>query len=303
MSLSRLLAIGVLSSCPFALHGQTYTGRIGSGGSPAVPVHAGGTVVVAVALSDGLVLAADSRLVVTFTNIVPPYKVASDYAPKLFSIGQVAIATYGEAFISGRSIASYISEFEASLKGPTPMDVDETVKRFSTFFGAYYDKQKLASNSPLITGFIFAGYDKNGKGRLIEVVFPQPRDPVDQDNTKDKQGAMWRGQTDVIFRLIKGYDQLIGNMPAILTLPDDKKKEFVTEIGQIEYAIPFQYMMLQDGIDFALTLVQTTVDMQRFSFGTSGNPGSIPGVGGTVDVLAVTPTGLTWIRKKALTAK
>jgi hypothetical protein len=97
--------------------------------------HAGGTVVVAVALSDGLVLAADSRLTITLPKgVTPEYKVASDYAPKLFNIGQVAIASFGDAFVSARSIASYISELEASLKGSPPANVDEMTKQFETFF-------------------------------------------------------------------------------------------------------------------------------------------------------------------------
>jgi GH25 family lysozyme M1 (1,4-beta-N-acetylmuramidase) len=61
--------------------------------------------------------------------------------------------------------------------------------------------------------------------------------------------------------------------------------------------------MLQDGIDLAMTLVQATVDMQRFSFGTSSATGAIPGVGGSVDMLAVNPTELTWVKKKSLTTR
>jgi 20S proteasome alpha/beta subunit len=118
MFLSRFAALVTMASCPFTLHAQTYVGRPGTSSST---THAGGTVVVAVSLSDGLVLAADSRLTITFPKgVTPEYKVASDYAPKLFNIGQVAIASFGDAFVSARSIASYISELEASLKGSPP---------------------------------------------------------------------------------------------------------------------------------------------------------------------------------------
>jgi hypothetical protein len=260
-------------------------------------------VVVAVALSDGLVLAADSRLTLVVPNMAPGYKIASDFSPKLFSVGQVAIGTYGEAFLLGRSTASFVSEFEAGTKASLPMDVEETAKKFSAFFGKYYEKQKQDPKTIPSIGFIFAGYDKGGTGKILEVSFPNPKDPVSPNNTHDSQGAIWRGQTDVISRLIKGYDPMIGAFPSVQALPDDKKTQFVKELSDIEYAIPFQYLMLQDGIDFALMLVQTTVDVQRFSFGTSGASGAIPGVGGTVDVLVVTPKELTWVRKKALTAK
>jgi len=72
-------------------------------------------------------------------------------------------------------------------------------------------------------------------------------------------------------------------------LPAPDQQEFVKELGQFEYYIPFNFLPLQDGIDLALSLVQTTVDVQRFSFGPVAHPGDIPGVGGTVDVLAITP--------------
>jgi hypothetical protein len=300
---SQFLRILILASCVLPLQAQTNSGTSGAASTSIRASRSGGTVVVSIALSDGLVMAADSRLTITYPTVSPGYKIASDYAPKLFSLGRIAIATYGEAFVSGRSISSYISEFDASLRKPNAMDLDETAKDFSAFFGKYYDKQQPGPTATLPIGFIFAGYDKNGVGKLLEISFPNSRESLVQHNTNDSQGAIWRGQTDVIVRLIKGYDPLFGNLPTILAMPDDKKNALGKEIGQIEYSIPFQYMMLQDGIDFALTLVQTTVDMQRFSFGTAGSNGSIPGVGGTVDVLVVTPTELTWVRRKSLTAK
>jgi hypothetical protein len=108
-----VLVLAILSSCAPMLQAQTYMGRMGTGGRPLQAEHAGGTVVVAVAVADGLVLAADSRLTVANPIWVPTYKVASDSAAKLFSVGKVGIATFGEAFILGRSINSFVSESES----------------------------------------------------------------------------------------------------------------------------------------------------------------------------------------------
>jgi hypothetical protein len=301
MFLRRFAVLVTMASCPLTLQAQTYLEQPGTLSST---THAGGTVVVAVGLSDGLVLAADSRLTITFPKgVTPEYKVASDYAPKLFNIGQVAIASFGEAFVSARSIGSYVSALEASLKGSPPANVDDLAKQFVTFFGKYYEKETAQAHTSPDIGFIFAGYDKSGIGKVLEVDFPKPGAPKILNNTHDGQGATWHGQTDVISRLLKGVDPAVGNLPAWLTLPDEKQQALAKEIAGIEYQIPIQYMMLQDGVDFALTLVQATVDMQRFSFGTMTSPGSIPGVGGTVDVVVVTPTELIWVRKKSLTAK
>ena len=305
MSLARLFAIAALASCPVTLHAQTYVGRMSAGSSGPPEGNAKGTVVVAVALSDGLVLATDSRLTLTLPNVAQGYyKVASDSATKLFSIGHVAIATYCEAFLLGRSVNSFVAEFEASLKDTKSIDVEETGKRFAEFFGKYYDQETKTKPAGLLTGFIFAGYNKSGTGVLLQVEFPLLRIPKPlPQNTHDKQGAIWFGQTDVIQRLVKGYDPLLGGLPSVTSLNEAQQKQFAQDLAGIEYLIPFNYFMLQDGIDFALTMVQTTVDMQRFSFGTSASMGAIPGVGGTVDVIAVTPNELTWVRRKTLVAK
>jgi hypothetical protein len=53
-------------------------------------------------------------------------------------------------------------------------------------------------------------------------------------------------------------------------------------------------------LSFALSLVRTTVEMQRFADGTMGQPGQILNVGGAVDVLVITPAELQWIRRKRI---
>jgi hypothetical protein len=287
---------------------STYIGNL-AGGSASVTqqdggvVSVGGTVVVGAALSDGLILAADSRQTVLFPfGVQPSYKVVSDYANKLFSVGKVGIATYGEAFILGRSIESFVVEFSATA--PKNADVNETAKSFSQYFGKYYDQQVAQQKNlgPQL-GFILAGYDSSGIGRLLEIRFPANREPTAlAQNTHENQGLVFQGQTDVIRRLIMGYDPSLGAEPTLQKLSDADKEQLKTEIGNLEYYIPYNYLPLQDGIDITLTLVQATVDMQRFSFGTKAHPGDIPGVGGSVDVLTITPSAISWVRKKQLSA-
>jgi hypothetical protein len=304
MNRKPIIAALLLSACSLQLQAQTYSGRIGAG-STLLPEKAGGTVVVALALSDGLVLAADSRLTLTFAGTTKPeYKIASDSASKLFGVGNVGIAFYGEAFILERNISSFVSEFDASLKESKPSGIDETAKLFAAFFSKYYDQHNKATKQSPNIGFILAGYTNDGYGKLIELTYPEKRDPQELPNsTRKNQGAIWRGQIDVITRLIKGFDPAIGSLATFAGLEQPKQQAFVQELTGLQYHIPFAYLMLQDGIDLALMLVQTTVDIQRFSFGMLSSVGAIPGVGGAVDVIAITPTGLTWIRRKSLSAR
>jgi hypothetical protein len=59
-------------------------------------------------------------------------------------------------------------------------------------------------------------------------------------------------------------------------------------------------MPLQDAIDFTVLVIQTTSAIQRFSDGIQADPGDIPGVGGPIDVLVLTPDGPKWIKQKEL---
>jgi hypothetical protein len=299
------IACLLLSSFPQPGYGQNIPGGSGVPGFIARrdSTQVGGTVVVCLALSDGLVLAADSRLTITFSEgVTPNYKIGSDSAPKLFDIGKVAIASYGEAFLLKRSVGSIIADFDRTKE--TGTDVEDVAKRFTTFLKPIYDEHvKSVKNAPGV-GFIVAGYNKKGVGEFFDIFFPTSPDPkLLPQTTNNDQGIVWRGQTEVIQRLIKGFDPQIGTLAEFSKLSDGSKKNFAEELGTIEYYVPYNYLMVQDGIDLALSLVQVTVDMQRFSFGTRGSPGSIPGIGGSVDVLVINPSQLTWIKRKTLTAR
>jgi hypothetical protein len=201
----------------------------------------------------------------------------------------------------GRSIESFVVEYGPTA--PKNADVNEIAKGFSQYFGKYYDREVTEQKKIPQLGFILAGYDKGGVGRLVEIRFPANREPIVlAQNTHENQGLVFQGQTDVIRRLIFGYDPSLGASPTLNKLSDADKEQLKTELGNFEYYIPYNYLPLQDGIDIALSLVQATVDMQRFSFGTRAHPGDIPGVGGSVDVLTITPSAISWVRKKQLSA-
>jgi hypothetical protein len=115
-------------------------------------------------------------------------------------------------------------------------------------------------------------------------------------------GANWLGQTDVISRLILGFDTRIGDLPVMQSIstryPPD---ELRCQLGQLEYSIQWGTMTIQDAIDFCVLGIEITTAIQRFSDGIMGDPGDIPGVGGHIDIAAITPQeGFKWISKKEL---
>lgn len=261
------------------------------------------TLTIACATGDGLVLAADSR---TTISIGGQQRALSDFTHKVFQVGQVGISTYGWAFLDRRNIAGHMSEFARQLDelaGPI-----EVAARLNNFFGdlidrhiaAGYDAAPPAGVDEL--GFLVIGYE-DGIGAIIEVLLPSRQVSVALNTAAiPGPGAAWRGQTDVVQRVIKGasLDTL-----QIFATQDGAIMNYLAlapSLQKLQYQLHFNYMNLQDAIDFATFLIRTTIDAQRFAYGLAGNAGlsAWPGVGGPIEVLAITPDRWEWVQRTEL---
>lgn len=259
------------------------------------------TVALAIVSTDGVVVAADSR---TSQQLLKgsPVRVLSDYTHKVFKVGEHAIATYGWAFLEDRNIAGHMTQFAAETKDcESPADLAE---RLATFFGeridrhidAGRDKKPEPGENPL--GFLVGGIE-DGVGASFEVLLPS-RDVHPWHDTANP-GAVWRGQTDVIRRLVKGFDLENAAGLAALAGKTAEWDALRTELQGLEYIIPFGTMNLQDAVDFAVFLIRTTIDAQRLTHGIGAAPGSWPGVGGPIEIAVVTPhEGFRWLQRTAL---
>ena len=147
-----------------------------------------------------------------------------------------------------------------------------------------------------------AGYNSSGSHEVYNVYIPGETIKRRDSNEKGKEyGANWIGQTDVVSRIIKGWDARIFNVAIINEAIKQKgQEEIEKQLNNLEYAINWGAMPLQDAIDFSVLVIQTTSAIQRFSDGIQADPGDIPGVGGPIDVLVLTPDGAKWIKQKEL---
>jgi 20S proteasome alpha/beta subunit len=255
------------------------------------------TIVVAVACPEGLVLAADSRSSMFGER---GGRVATDYTQKVFSIGdRFGVVTFGYAFVDGNTIAGLMEEFEAQTKPPE--DIDEAVERLRDYFQDRLEKhfEALPHDKPPegadALGFMVGGYDDKGVGR-IKLLYLPTKTIHDGSSTAAREcGAHWDGETQVLSRLIKGWDAAsidISKWP----------QEQTDALQGAEYLTPFGRMALQDAVDFATFAIRTTIDMQRFSDGTVGSPGSFPTCGGTAELVAINRRGLQWLQETKLRA-
>ena len=261
------------------------------------------TIVVGVAAPDGMILAGDSRS--TYTDGTR-HRIASDFTQKVFTVCEsLGVATYGLNSIGQRTIAGLMDEFVTQLPEEAPRNGETIAASLGEFFDARFraevSEQDVAAweaSGNAAIGFLIAGYDTDGIGRIREVSIPGgavEEAPGDVEVNTALGGTLWRGQTDVIRRLVFGFD---GDLFAAAghQLPDDLDEP----ITALTYNLLFPITM-QDAVDFASFLIRTTIDMQRFSDGTTASPGYLPGCGGPIRILAVTRDGDQWVSPPVLT--
>lgn len=280
------------------------------------------TICVAVKVSEGLVLAADSTAAVqgsvrdasgqSATGILKTY----DHGRKLSHIKDYPIGTlsWGTALIGARSVESLIKEFEYTLHSvqeehekrreariagreeetPFTYDVRAIASGLMSHISEYYASEfENAPERPAL-GILVSGYS-SGKffpeQWLIDI--PHSAELIElrpDQNGRPSFGANWFGLTDAINRLHKGVDDR-----AILKLaqhqqsPPEEARRFFAEL---EYFVMFDGMPLQDAIDYATYLVNVTIGRFRFVIGA-------PLCGGEIDVAVITPNEFTWVQRKS----
>jgi len=147
-----------------------------------------------------------------------------------------------------------------------------------------------------------AGYNADGSHEVYNVYIPgETVKRRDSDQKGMEYGANWIGQTDVVSRIIKGWDPRILSSSFVSEAIKQKGQPLIEkQLNSLEYAINWGAMPLQDAVDFTVLAIQTTSAIQRFSDGIQADPGDIPGVGGPIDVLVLTPDGPKWVKQKEL---
>ncbi len=261
------------------------------------------TVNILVSTYDGLVIAADSRVTLTDSALV---RIASDTYQKIFQVGvRTGVSCSGAAFLVSRdghyrTIASVLSEFEAARMISDTSHVYPQVfaEDFKDHLLERFRSKETKTQSGQVELLVF-GYDEKSMRRVFEITVPVIARTSDEHVVIDATvtehfasgapGSVIKGQRDVYFRLIKGYDySLVG------------KKYFSDikgDLDRLRYDVRYDWMSLQDAIDFAVFIVRATIEAQRF------NQSSVMGVGGDIDVAVVTTDGFRWVQRKAITVE
>lgn len=258
---------------------------------------------VAVKGTEGIVLAADSRVTLTAKRgNAPEFPIHFDNATKLLTFGEpnlhVGAVTWGDAVIGTkpndlRTAHSFVPEFESGLPR-TRLTVEDFAKKLRDFYLDQWQNKMPADYQGSGMTFAIGGFDKDAPyGTMYKLNIPKQPDP--QEQSPNKFGVSWGGQPEYAARLIHGYDRnLLGLIKQKLKLTDKQIDSLVKTFRPLNMGIPYAVLSLQDCIDLAIFLVRTTIEAQSLSI-------TLRGVGGAIDVAVITRRdGLKIIQLKQL---
>lgn len=260
--------------------------------------------------AEGIVLAADSRVVLTATSDeASPNNVQRgfyDNATKLLRVsGQeyVGVVTYGAGAIvqeHPRTAHSLLPEFESGLSAANcgRLSVEDFANRLSDFFELQWRDSSMSPNhEPMV--FIVGGYNHGESyGRVYQFSVPADPSPLEVHAGKSQFGMIWGGQRQFADRLIQGFDE---HLPKVaqqaLELSDDQKATLEKQLKEnLQAPIPFPFLPLQDSVDLSILLIRTTMAVQNWVIGNRG-------VGGPIDVATVTRAdGFQPVQLKSISA-
>jgi len=237
------------------------------------------SLIIAVYVEEGLVLASDSRL--TFNNRIESTDNSgkltiveregvhhTDTAYKTFLCpNNIGISTSGTASINGKTITGYMENF-IRVKMSKGTNIDDVPKLLNDYFEQF---------KPLpVTTFFAAGYQPVNKD-FAQKLYRVPLGSKPEEFDTSKPGIVWDGEKDILSRLFS---------PLFL----EREGKYVPHEF---HEVPFNLYSLQDAIDFSQYAIKMTIDAMRFQM----RPKT---VGGEIDILVLKPNSSFWITHKEL---
>lgn len=250
------------------------------------------TIVASVKVRDGLILGTDSMTQISASTEQGPQLLKSySNARKLFQIGKrIAVATYGLGNIGNRSIESLVFDFSQTPEAEVD-SVQEIAGRLYNFVRGQYEAQFAGApaDQQQAVGFYVAGYSA-GEPFPVEFEFLLPRDagPI-AARPADAFGASWRGIDAPFTRLYKGFDPYV--LPARLEAKGLSQEDIqeVFDATGLETWVIYDGMPLQDAVNFAVWILDTTIGWATFQVGVAscGRPLQVATIGAD--------TGFRWV--------
>lgn len=253
------------------------------------------TIVTCVKVRDGLVLGTDSMAHIQRGG---RFLRSFEHSTKLYQIGSlpIGVMSYGLGNLGHRSVESLMREFEERL--PDGQDsVGEVGDALFKFMKNQYDAhaEALSDDDELPgLGFYLAGYSP-GEVFAEQREFQLPNDSEPQVPLEKREvGAIWRGVEAPFFRLAMGYGFLVRDRLEAAGLEEHIAGELLDDL---EIDVVFDGMPVQDAVEYATFILNTTIGYTTFSMELSP-------CGGPLQVATILPDqSFHWLAKPEVRMK
>ncbi|CAH2603033.1 conserved protein of unknown function [Rhodovastum atsumiense] len=259
------------------------------------------TVIVSVKINDGIVMAADSAGTMGSGQIYAHANKITNLCERL-PIGAMSTGAGG---IGSESVETLLKDLRWRFAGRDParaqwrLDATSyTLEHVAAQVRAFLFEEKAARcPEPTNLQLRVCGYSA---GRPLAEVWevsmtgpdcPPPRRIMDETSF----GVMWDGQYEALNRLILGLGLDIGGALVRHGVPSRDAAPLQEKLVRDLYAtLSVPAMPIQDAIDLARFLVETTIGFVRFAVHLPKS------VGGAVDIAAITKhEGFRWVQRKS----
>ena len=267
------------------------------------------TIAVSLKVNDGVVLAADSAM--TLFNdkgqVINVYNNANKIV-NLYEDLPIGLISWGSGSIGNASISTLAKDLRHRFKGkvaqfktwklnPKTYTLERVAHKTREFFfdelysSAYSNLKK--ENRPRL-GIIIAGYSA-GEQYAEEWQIQIDKGECDRPNLlrkKEYTGINWRGETEIIYRILWGYGTKLSEALEKAEIAEDKIEPVIEQIGSmLALNLCPAPMPIKDAIDLAEFFVDVTIKCSRFSSGA-------PTVGGPIKLAVITKhEGFKWVKK------
>ncbi|MDO8307004.1 MAG: hypothetical protein Q7V58_01435 [Actinomycetota bacterium] len=263
------------------------------------------TIVVAVSVADGLILASDSATTqsITLTDGHVDTINIWNSANKIFNLRKglaLGAMTWGRANFASISIASHCKNLREILTNgggtphadaldPTSYTVEEVAERVRDHFAALYALEPVG-----VFGMLVGGYGSaDEKPSVWEIEISDQGVKLSQPWPSGEEGIFQQGQPEAIARIVDGVSR---SLPIALTRlgVDADQADMYADAIRAEIGLPIVHlaMPLAEAIELADFLVDATIKFVRFTPGDAF-------VGGPVEVAALTRhEGFKWVSRK-----
>ncbi|WP_043344243.1 Ntn hydrolase family protein [Belnapia moabensis] len=259
------------------------------------------TIIVSVKINDGVVMAADSAGTMSSGQIYAHANKITNLCEG-FPIGAMSTGAGG---IGNESVETLLKDLRRRFAGRDPAHLDwrldperytmeQLAGRLRTFL---FEEKAAPCPEPSNLQLRLCGYSA---GRPLAEVWevsmtgracPPPRRIMDETSF----GVMWDGQYEALNRLILGLGFDVGDALVKHGMPAEEAGRLQEELVRELYAtLSVPAMPIQDAIDLARFLVETTIGFVRFAVFLPKS------VGGAVEIAAITKhEGFRWVQRKS----